>query len=171
MPDGTIFYAKKDGLIFFKLEGRVTHLLAGDFEKAIAKTFDNINISGILFDMTETVYIDSTCLGIMAGVARRLRPESITPTIISSKTDEVNSTVHNMGFGQIFKITDTAKVNESSFEKIDKTEMDIGEKTFLMLKTHKELMMMNEKNNEEFKNVVKVLEAENKNINNNNALN
>jgi anti-anti-sigma regulatory factor len=157
--DGKILFAKKNGVHVLKFVGDVRVTLGPTIGSFLDSIGECPNFKSVIIDLTETIAIDSTSLGMMAKISVKTQESfSVLPTIISTN-DDITRILVTMGFEQVFAIIrqplDLTASDELPFTQI--SEKALREQ---VLDAHKALMVMNTTNHETFKDLVIALEAE-----------
>jgi len=160
MNDNKILYTREKNRCFIKLQGDIHHPLSSGFDAVINKMLSCSEIETYIIDLRETLYIDSTNLGLMAKIARFTQErQNIKPIIISINT-EINVVLESMGFESVFTIIENYGQTCSGFRETPNVTSDEHNKALLILEAHKTLLEMNDKCKSMFKNVVELLERE-----------
>ena len=157
-----IQFAIKDNCCYLKLKGDIRYSYSGknfaDFSKEI---FSNHTISDFVIDMTETEFIDSTNLGIIAGIANRLAKVTANRPVIISDNEDIIIILSTMGFEQFFEIINTSStVDDLKLLGLDLEKYSSKDLNKAALKAHENLASMNSKNSEMFKDVIELLRKE-----------
>ena len=155
-----ILHAVEHGIYILKFTGEVRLNMCSTLDMIIERMRDDSMFITVVIDLTEASVIDSTTLGLLAkiGIFAR-KADKILPTIVSTNPD-ITRLVHSMGFDELFIIVERAF---SQIEHLDEvpiltaTEEEVREK---VLVAHKVLMDLNSRNKESFKDLVRVLEEE-----------
>jgi anti-anti-sigma factor len=141
-----------------------------DLDKFITLIFGKNTIENIIIDLSETEYLDSTCLGLLAKMANYLlNTRDKKPTIISNK-ENINHILKGVGFNKVFHIIkrypqNIDELNKISIDKKDNLDTDMGK---MIMDAHEALFDLNEKNKETFKDVVEIFRNQYGNTNKNN---
>ncbi|HQV21760.1 MAG TPA: STAS domain-containing protein, partial [Agitococcus sp.] len=69
MPSGRILFAIHHGTYVLKFVGEVRAAMCATLDNFLESMFGDGEISSILIDLTQTDYIDSTALGLIAKTA------------------------------------------------------------------------------------------------------
>ena len=166
MPEGRITYAKQDGFHVLRYAGRVDYTLAPAVGRYVDGLFaDASPPDPFLFDLRETSLVDSTNLGLLARVAERVRVgrgDTSGACVILSDSDEITDILTSMGFEAIFDIAANHPAGDKKErEKVITPEQPSdGELLRTMLEAHRTLAGLNERDHDQFKDVVRMLEAE-----------
>ena len=158
--ENKILYAEQDNRHFIKMIGNLRHDRSSSLDDLINRLDNDDSLEDILIDLTDTEYLDSTNLGLLAKTAKLLiSRKNRKPTIVSSNQD-VNIILDSMGFGAVFIILEKLEltpVEMGELPDIDQADVD---RAMMILDAHKSLMAMNKKNRQTFVNVVEILEKE-----------
>lgn len=160
MPKGEYKFAKEDNNYFIKLSGQLKYTECSNFSSFINKLDSDKDYNEILADMTETTYIDSTNLGLLAKLAQLVIDKSNHRMTVITTNENVTELLHNIGFDDICLLIEETSKSEYPYEHImgiDKAEESMAK---VMLEAHRRLMNLNEKNELEFKNVVNLMEKQ-----------
>ena len=162
MAESKILYAEKDTIYWIKMIGEIKHNISANFDSLVDRIFRNHSLENIVIDLTETKYIDSTNLGLLAKVARQMLENFGRKATIVSTNEDINQVLDSMGFSQVFLVVRNPKDFVEDLKEIPSIAPSGHEKMKLILQAHKEIMEMNDHNKAVFKNVVEVLEMEQK---------
>ena len=160
MDNGRILVAEQDGIHIVKFLGDVRLTLCPTLDQYIDTIFENNYFKTILIDLTETIGIDSSALGMLAKLSIRMkRHKGFVPTLIS--VDEgITRILLSMGFDRIFLLVRYLDKKIEVMQELSvspSSELTLQKKS---LEAHKTLMGMNNKNWQEFKFLVEVLEKQ-----------
>ena len=158
MSSGKIQYAESDGSFILKFVGDVRLTLCSTLDKTLESILQRPGIQSVIIDLTETLGIDSTSLGLLARLSIQSKKRfGFVPTILSTN-DDINRVLITMGFDQVFVIVKEAESGPEMLYDLPCEEcgdQDVMEK---VLSAHKTLMDMNEHNKQEFQDLVAQLE-------------
>jgi anti-anti-sigma factor len=136
MLKGRIIVADQEGTHVIKFLGDVRLTLCPALDQYLDNMFNSRYFKTILIDLTEAEGIDSTTLGMLAKMSIRMKKKmGFVPTLVSIN-DNITRVLDELSQGQFSELTVQEKV----------------------LEAHRTLMSMNQKNHQEFKNLVDVLE-------------
>ena len=71
MNAGQIYYAVAGNRAFLKLVGAIRYPLSQRLSMAVGRMFARTKVRGVVVDLQEAEFIDSTCMGLLARVATR----------------------------------------------------------------------------------------------------
>lgn len=157
MNPGKIVYARHNSMYIIKMIGTIKYTLSSDFDVFIEKIFLTKDFASIVIDMTETDYIDSTNLGLLAKIANYMFEHFQQKVTIISTNDDVCAILHSVGFTKIFTIIE--KPLECAAKMTDLEPSNEGSEYLgkVLLEAHEFLAGIDTHNSEVFKNVIDVL--------------
>lgn len=159
MKPGQILVADHDGVYVIKMVGDVRLTLCISFDQFIDTMFGAANFSAVLFDLSEAEAIDSTTLGLMAKISLQGQDRHGVIPVILSTSASINRILETMGFQDIFTIVNQLQTPVDPSEELSADVDDEDKVKEKVLEAHKILMGLNDKNNETFRNLVKMLEC------------
>ncbi|MCP3965690.1 MAG: STAS domain-containing protein [Lentisphaerae bacterium] len=160
MQEGNILYAVCDEKCIVKFVGNIRYTIARGFQALIDEVIAKPKVKEMLVDLTQTEYIDSTCLGLMAKMANLTWDKCKQKITLLSNNGNINYLLDSIGFGDVFLIVDDAEAPLVRLTEIPKIGEDQLECAKIMLEAHRQLMKLNAKNENEFKDVVTLLEKD-----------
>jgi len=164
MSQGTVHYALQNEVLVVKFAGS---LCLGDAfqtsaaaEQLFARLFAEGGFKHVALDLTETENLDSTNLGLLAGVAR-FTDEVLgnKPTLFSTNPD-ITSLLQQVGLDSVFHMVNESPKNEGELEQVTPTDALETDFSALVLEAHRALAALNDANRAQFKNVLEVFERE-----------
>ena len=157
--DGKILVARKDGVYLMKFVGDVRVTLCATVDSFLESMFLDKRFKSVVVDLTKTVGIDSTSLGILAKLSIQARQKfGYTPTLVSTNPD-ITRLLKSVGFEDVFHIVEQPIANQEQLGELpgrDASEEDVRKR---VLEAHRALVSLNESNREVFQDLVKTLEA------------
>lgn len=158
MSNGQIQCAEWQGTFILKFLGDVRLTLCPALDDAIDRIFADSNLSNIVIDLTESVNLDSTTLGLLAKLSILTRQKvGLLPTLVTTHPD-INRVLYSMGFAQVFNIVEQAVLPADSLIALPYQDVDEAEVRATVLEAHRILMSLNESNREAFHDLVCALE-------------
>ncbi len=154
-----------DQFVCIKLSGRANFQCSIDFKTLINHLHEKGHHRFVI-DATECQLMDSTFLGVLAGLGVRFSQQNNGSTAASlellNPSDRVFDMLENLGIAHLFKIIrGTAPVtNELSPVATTAASSDRAETTKTCLEAHRLLMELNPANVAKFKDVTKFLEED-----------
>ena len=164
---GKILFAtdlsEEKGVFVLKLTGEVRVTQGPTISKFLETFAESKDYQSVIIDLTESINLDSTTLGLLAKLAIKSKKVlRTTPTIFSTNPD-ISRILDSMGFGELFTLVYTEL--ERCPEVKELPTQIASEETMRnqVLEAHKILMSMNENNRVCFCDLVEALEEEQKN--------
>ncbi len=158
MLEGKILFTTQDDICFLKLVGSITCTTISGFDAFVEKLAKDESLKEVFIDLCSTVYIDSTNLGLIAEIAGIMRKKGKPRPTILSTNEKVNSNIESMGFDKVFTIVNDQKKSREKLREIPEIEYDDEKKAHMILKAHKNIVKLNEKNRALFKDVIEIFE-------------
>ncbi|MEB3768387.1 anti-anti-sigma factor GigB [Acinetobacter sp. MD2] len=159
MSTGHVEYTSLDGTYFFKIVGEVRAQSCISLDKLLSKIEQQTGVIGAVVDLTQTTFIDSTILGILAKLGIKLKQAHNIQAVMLSTNPDITTLANSMGLGQVFIV-----LNCGDSVACPHTLIDENTNQHTMLKTvldaHKTLMKLNESNQNVFEPLVKQLEKQ-----------
>ena len=161
MVSGKILCSLSKETYIIKMVGRIQYLISLDLGLLIKK-MEKTPPSNCIIDLTDATYMDSTSLGVVAGIKTLEYTQSIKiKSRIYSTNRFVTDIIKGVGFQTIFEIIEGApNYVTSNIDELPTSEIAEEETREIFLDAHKKLSSINEKNRLEFYDVVKLLEGE-----------
>lgn len=160
MNRGKILFARKGGICFIKLVGKIRHPVSPGLDRLIDDTVKDESTADIVLDLNEAEHIDSTNLGLMAKVARFTMAKFNRKPVILCRNEDIAVLLRSMGFDRAFTIVDRGDGGPDEFSAVSEVEQTRAARVRMILDSHRTLIAMNKKNRETFKTVVDTFEHE-----------
>lgn len=159
MADDTITYTTAEDIYFIKLSGHITSALAGGFGWLYDHLSKATDLKGIVIDMTDISYADSTSFGLLAKIAKlHLERFTAKPMLVCAHP-EIVAILDNMDFGQVFQIVSDWEATPLDFDAIPDSAFSPPDARQIR-EAHKTLCEMSARNEAKFHDVMKLLKAE-----------
>lgn len=158
MTNGAIYYAKRDATYVLKFVGEIRCTMGCALDEFLNRLFTRKDFDGIAIDLSDTVTIDSTNLGLLAKIANFMHSRFHRKPLLISTNADVNAVLDSMGFDDVFEICrcdGSCRLNDAELLQID--EPSRGAMARTMLDAHHTLSNLNEYNRREFKSVIGAL--------------
>ena len=157
-----IFYAEQADFHILKFVGDVRLSQSPLISNFLLKMRKLDNCCGIVVDLSETVAIDSTALGLIAKLGIISRESfALTLSIVSPRGD-ISRLLESMSMQEVSVIT---PVPVTSGEKLEELPRQVASEDVLraqVLKAHQVLMGLDADNESRFKDLIMTLEEEQK---------
>jgi anti-anti-sigma factor len=162
VSEGRVLHASRNGIHVLRFLGEIRYPLSPGLKRFVDGLYGKHAVNGMVLDLTRAQIIDSTNLGLFAGIADRERQRNGARVTIVSRSPEINEVLDTMGFDEVFDIVhdDVPELPGDGQEVPTATPPDDRTVTSTLLEAHRNLMQMNEQNRNEFEDVVKLLQRE-----------
>jgi anti-anti-sigma factor len=157
-----ILYSKSDQIYFIKLVGNLRFTSGRDFDSLLDIVFKDPDVKDIMIDMSEADYLDSTILGLLAKIANFMIKKFHRKVTILSTNEDINYLLNNIGLNEVFIIVESCDCSKEILQKIPNIKSSEQANAITILEAHRQLVKLNEKNRDVFKDVIKLLEQETK---------
>jgi anti-anti-sigma factor len=158
MENGKILHASHDGIHVLRFVGDIRYTLGHALDHFLESLFAGQMPAGFVIDLTATDCIDSTNLGLLVRIAREMHNHSAPRVTIVSDRPDINAVLGSMALDEVFDIVSRADVPVGGGRELPRREVDRDSLSHTLLKAHRALMELNERNEETFGDVVAKLE-------------
>lgn len=158
MSTGKIQFAEQDGTFVLKFTGEVRLTLCSALDATIEHIFSSLNFSSIVIDLTETLSIDSTTLGLLAKLSILSRQRIGLLPMLTTNNPDILRLLDSMGFDQVFNIVETVLPCPDCLTDLPPQDQSEAEVRSRVLEAHRVLMGLNESNRNAFRDLVSALE-------------
>jgi len=147
---------------WIKIEGRANFNSSVDL-KALINGLVQKGSRQFVLDLTECVLMDSTFLGVLAGLGMRFgnpRNGGESASIeLRNPNSRISDLLENLGVSHLFKITSGPELNANRLERVESApgSHDHKEVSRTCLEAHEMLMRINPENVAKFKDVAQFL--------------
>lgn len=114
----------------------------------------------LIFDLEECSRMDSTFMGMLAGLGIKLRKGKLAPLKVIGTSEKTKASLTELGLAQLLDICepdDDSRTSEIRASLSELTDVQENSKEELILKCHEDLCDADEKNLSKFKTVLDVL--------------
>lgn len=160
--DNKIMISVHDSDLYFKPLGHITANVCFPLRDMVFKRITEITKDfSIFIDLSETDYMDSTFLGLLAGIEKRLFKTHHTHAYILNPNSVCLKLLSGMGLDKFLIIKNEALPETLTFKIFD-DDICISEleKSKIVLSSHKELSSLSEENKKKFRVLEQVLEEQ-----------
>ena len=163
VDDGRVLHASHDNIHVLRFIGEIRYTLSPSIERFLEGIFAGPAPAGFVVDLTETDSIDSTNLGLLAGIARRMQALAAPRVTIVSNRTEINSVLISMALDEVFDIVEEGGIQTGMAREVPRQNADRKTLVRTLIDAHRTLMELSEQNHEMFRDVVASLEKNSKN--------
>ena len=163
-----IVYAIQDGVCYLKLSGELRHDCAGPLDTLIERLFsmstgfDGLYCQGstgeftaVVIDLNETSFMDSTVIGLLAGIARELLARDLPAPTVFSTNSEINQLLRSLCLDEVFTLIEQPTERSlASLALVQSSEGDGQCSGAAILRAHEALVELNETNRVAFQSVI-----------------
>jgi anti-anti-sigma regulatory factor len=160
MSLGHIEYAGLNGTHVFKLIGEVRAQCCSSLDHLLDKLDTLSEIKGVIVDLTEAYFVDSTALGIVAKLGLRIQALYHVQPVLLSTNEDITTLANSMGLGQIFVLLNCPNQEQCCTQSLPEETPDQLDMLHTVLEAHRALMKLNANNRAMFEPLVQQLERE-----------
>lgn len=157
-----ILIATSNSSLYFKADGHITANLCFPLRDMIQKKISLFSCPfDVYFDLSETKYMDSTFLGILVGIEKKINSIFERHLFVLNPNEISIKLLKNMGLDRFLRIINATPPENLNYEEFNEdTIIDEIEKCRIVLNSHKDLSALNEDNKNRFKSLQEVLEQQ-----------
>jgi anti-sigma B factor antagonist len=147
-----------DSVVCIKISGRATFTSSVDLQKLVEE-LSNRGLKHLVFDLTDCVMMDSTFLGVLAGIALKLADLKIAecqPQLLNANP-RISEVLENLGMEHLFKLVNSKGQLTNAYQPAPSESVSQVEITRTCLEAHKLLMTIQPENVAKFKDVAQFL--------------
>jgi anti-anti-sigma factor len=160
MEPGRILVGDHDGIYVLKFTGDVRVTLCATVDSFLKALLNRGDFRAVVVDLTATDGIDSTSLGLLARLSiETQRRFGFVPTLVSTQPD-ITRLLSTMGFDDVFHIVEEPLTEVGQLGELPELESDQEDLRQRVLEAHRVLMSLNDRNRENFQDLVTALETE-----------
>ena len=158
MDNGNVLHASHDDVHVLRFIGDIRYTLSPSIDHFLEEIFARSKPAGFVIDLTETDSIDSTNLGLLARLAKRMNTIDTRRITVVSNRAGINSVLNSMALDEVFDIIEDTCMDTEAAQEVPQQDIDREVLTRTLIDAHRALMDLNEHNREIFRDVVTKLE-------------
>lgn len=144
-----------------KVIGRGTLEYSTELFETFSSKLDKEELQSLYFDLSETQYLDSSFIGVIVSLQKKMKKEKKGELFILNPSQKVIEIFVTMGLEDLLpmKVEQQLKnveYTEELMQRLEKTEESIR----ILLQSHQDLMELNPQNRRRFKLVEEMLKKE-----------
>ena len=158
MDQNKILYAIENRCLYLNFTGKIRHTVCTSLDLLIRNSVEQDEVDKFVIDLRSAIYLDSTSLGLLARMARYMKNKSDEKLIIISTNEDVNQILNSVQFGSIANIIDKWNNLPEKFSDLELIAEQVRSSREMIIKSHQELIQINEDNRKKFTSVIESLE-------------
>ncbi|SNY51387.1 anti-anti-sigma factor [Arsukibacterium tuosuense] len=166
-----VLFASINNCCYFKLCGELRYTNATGMDDLIERLFSTrIECAQVVIDLNQATFIDSTYVGLLAGLARYCQQQQLPKPTLFSTQSEINELLFGLCLDQAFQIIQqptTVPPDNLPGGTLPENTTDIATQSYseqqqgrMILRAHEALIALNDKNKAEFQPVVNLLKQQ-----------
>jgi anti-anti-sigma factor len=160
MADSKVFYASNMGIHILKYVGQIRYTIGASLDKFIEGLFDGSPPQGFVVDLREAESIDSTNLGLLVLIAKRMEKCGAPKVTLVSTQKDINDLLFSIGFDEVFDIVDESGHAMMAGRELGLSDNGGPDMAQTILEAHRTLSAMGDSNRARFQDVVDLLERQ-----------
>jgi anti-sigma B factor antagonist len=161
-PNDDLQAAITDDTIFIRVAGRGSFKIAAPLKQFIAEVALHRPISTVVIDLKECIGMDSTFMGVLAGLSGRLKKTGQTLELINLSTKKAEL-LKTLGVDQVLSFYKDAHGHPLQAQETESIPTDQASKKEMAetaLQAHENLVQISEENLPRFKRVIDFLKED-----------
>jgi anti-anti-sigma factor len=159
MLKGSLEFSLTEDSCVVRLIGAITWEISADLDTFLGCVLNEIVIKKVYFDLSQTSYMDSTSLGVLAHFKRHTFQYHVVFSLLNP-SEEIFKNLHDVGLTRIFEIVRSNVPPSSGSPVPSSKKYSPKEISALVRKTHLALVSLSEKNRELFDHIIKTIDDE-----------
>jgi len=140
-----------------RVVGRGSYKVSKSIKEFAARLLEEGH-SFLLLDLQECVGMDSTFMGMLAGVSQRLQSAGGQRLVLTGVSDKLNRLMTTLGIDRLMEIrNEPSPAKPEEMRELDQTELAPEESATHILESHETLVSVDEKNKLRFQDVLDYL--------------
>ncbi len=144
-----------------KVIGKGTMEYCSDLFQFLSDKIEKENADNIYFDLSETSYLDSSFIGVIVSIQKKLRKVKNSNLILLNPSEKAKEILSTMGLLEIIPIQEdhvfkNMEISGEIKKRLEKNYQDIQ----VLLESHQNLMELNSENRKRFGLVEEMLKKE-----------
>ena len=151
-----------DRNVFIRITGRGSFKTAAPMKQFIAETCENEPINIVVIDLKECIGMDSTFMGVLAGLSSRLAShgQSLELINLSNKNAELLATLGVDRVLSLYSNTHGHSVPDQQTQSVQTGQASEKEMAETMLTAHEKLVQISDENLPRFESVIELLKKD-----------
>ena len=157
-PSPNLLATRVGDAVCVKISGRANFAVSVDFKRLILESRDK-GAQRFLVELSACVLMDSTFLGVLAGLGTQLSAENLPPEQrpieLLNPTPKVADLIDNLGVLHLFRVVQGRDLENLCYTAVESANASKLEMSKNCLAAHQVLMDLNRENVAKFKDVAK----------------
>lgn len=158
MEPGKILVSEHESSYVIKLTGDVRVTLCTSLSKYMDAIFHTDKISEVVVDMIHAEGVDSTTLGLLAKLAIHCNNKYQLKPVVFCPDESLYQTLMVMGLDDVFEIVQNVPNRTDVCRELEVISPTIDESRKQVLEAHRLLSSFNDRNKQEFMDLIRTLE-------------
>lgn len=158
MTDCQVLHASYNDVHVLRFIGDIRYTVSPSIERYLEEIFAGTQPAGFVIDLSETDSIDSTNLGLLVRIDKRMRAHDSPPLTVVSNRADINSILSSMALDEVFDIVEESALETGKTQEVPQERDGREVLARSLIDSHRALMDLNERNREMFRDVVSSLE-------------
>lgn len=158
MPDGNAYFAECQGMLVLKLVGSMRAGPNTALSRFTENYLRNKNYQSLLVDMSQTTYIDSTYLGILAAIAKEFQGKGGRNSTCILANETVRETIELISLDLLFTVVPAEPLGVHKLNELPPERQRETTTLRTILTAHRTLCEIAPQNELKFRNVIEVCE-------------
>ena len=146
---------EQGGVILVRIEGKGTHLNSHLLKQYFLQCL-NENHRFFKIDLSNCTYMDSTFLGMLAGIGIKVKERSFSPIKLINAIERVRSMFESLGIDSLFEIIQKDH-SSAPLNHLQGAEINEETRSREMLEAHEKLVEISPSNEAKFRDVIGLL--------------
>jgi len=160
MAEGRILHGSHEGVQVLRYQGVIRYTLCPALDALIQKRLKSEELRGFVVDLTAVDAIDSTNLGILARLTGMMQKRNLPKVTLVSNRPAVNEVIEGMGLEKVFHMVSESGMEPEKMREVSGATPRDEDVPRLLIESHRALMALNERNRDQFQDVVEAFETE-----------
>ena len=150
-----ILVGEQEAVTLVRVEGRGTHQNSHFLKQYLLQCLQE-NRHLFQIDLSHCTYMDSTFLGMLAGIGSKVKTSSLPPIKLLNTTERVLGMIQGLGIDHLFQMVHEGRI-ETPLNKLQGEEISKEAKSREMLEAHEKLVSISKTNESKFRDVIELL--------------
>jgi len=147
-----------DDLVVIVVHGAGNLFNSYPLQDFLVTAFENA-VSGVIVNLADCRAVDSTFMGVMAGLSHTLADRGLPRLRVANATAEVREALQRLGITYLVDMEQGAVPCASATELLEEPDLSKLQRGEHMLEAHERLMALSEENHARFASLISTLQA------------